>query len=75
VQYEVDVTVTDTIVVEADSVSEAQQAAYDRGYAHVTDVRLVEDEPVQATTAPLPGRMTAPRENVSAQTAATREDR
>lgn len=44
VQYEVDVSVYDTIVVEADSVDGAQQAAYDRGYPHVTGVRLVEDE-------------------------------
>jgi hypothetical protein len=54
-QYEVDVTVTDTITVEAGSVSEAQDAAYARGYAHVTDVRLIEDEGGQTTTAPPAG--------------------
>lgn len=38
-QYEVDVYVTDTITVWADTADDAMDAAYDRGYCHVTDVR------------------------------------
>ena len=43
-QYEVDVTVSDTIIVDAATVDEAMTVAYGRGYVHVTDVREIPGE-------------------------------
>ena len=43
-QYEVDVAVTDTIIVDAETVEGAMDVAYSRGYIHVTNVREIPDE-------------------------------
>lgn len=44
IQYEVDVLISDTILVEADSVSSAYDAAWNLGYRHVTDIRPTKED-------------------------------